>query len=297
MALLLGVVFYGNRVQAFYFDRVGGFEQYHMTTNSASIRWDKLNTAVSYQIVLNNNTLATVTNTSYTINNLELGSSQWVDVYPVNVAGERGSINRIQVKTTPKNVERFHVSGKWLNISSIRLSWDVARPAPEKYELGIYNGKNKLVSTSNLSGGALSAGSLSVDNFKEGESYTYKIRVYNELGTRKYYSGYTTTGFIPQFKVTKAKVSNKRLQVAWKKVSGATSYDIYVSNKPKSSYKKVASVGGSKTKFNLAKFKTKAINKNKNYYVRVVAKRKIGGKTISSEKFYYRGNKGGLKKF
>ena len=297
-ALLLGVLFHGNRVQAYTTDGVSNLEQTNMTTTSASIKWNGISNATGYQIVLNNSTLATVSGTSYTINNLELGSSQYVYVYPVNATGERGWLFKsVQVKTTPKNVANFQIDNKWLNIKSFRLSWDVAKPAPDKYEVSIYNGKNKLVSSSSLGGGSAAAGYLYVDNFKEGESYTYKIRAYNELGTKKYYSNYSTVGFIPQFKVTKAKVSNKRLQVAWKKVSGATSYDIYVSNSPKSGYKKVKTVGKNTTKFNLAKFKNKAINKNKNYYVRVVAKRKIGSKMVSSEKYYYRGNKVGLKRF
>lgn len=292
MVLLLGIMLQVNKVQAYNSDSVSNLEQYNMTKTSGSIKWDKVSTATSYRIVLNNSTLATVTGTSYTINNLEQGSSQYVSVSPINADGDRGWSRDVRVKTTPKNVANFQIANKWLTIKEFSLAWSAASPTPEKYEVRVYNSKNKIVASSNAGGSILFVGGV-----KEGESYTCKIRAYNELGTKKYYSDYSTVGFIPQFKVTKAKVSNKRLQIAWKKVSGATGYDIYVSNSPKGGYKKVKSVGKNITKFNLAKFKKKAINKNKNYYVQVVAKRKIGGKMVRSEKYYYRGNKVGLKTF
>ena len=295
MVLLLGLtVFSGNEAHAYYRDEVKNLEQSHMTVNSATIKWDRLATAASYQVVFNNATLATIQGTSYTITGLERGSSQLVYVYPVNASGERGWSERVRIKTTPNNVGNFHVSDKSFYSQKIRLSWNVAAPKPDRYEVTIYNSNNKLVSSHNV---GTNLGYILGIKYKERESYTYKIRAYNELGTKRYYSDYSTTAFIPPFEVTRARVSGKKLQIAWRKVSGATGYDIYVSNKEKSGYRKVKSVGKNATKFTLKRYRKKAINRKKNYYVQVVAKRRIGNQNIRSEKFYYRGTKGGLKRF
>jgi len=72
------------------------------------------------------------------------------------------------------------------------------------------------------------------------------------------------------------------LNVRWNKIAGVTGYDIYVSTKRDSGYKKVASVGRNTTRTNISRFNKKKFSKNKGYYVYVEAKKKVGKTTYKS---------------
>ena len=97
-----------------------------------------------------------------------------------------------------------------------------------------------------------------------------RIRAYKKLsngklvkgGWTKIYCGGTSSH-------VDAKISGKALKINWKKVDGATGYNIYVSNDYSGNYKKVATVNGKTTKYTLKKFNKKAISTKKDYYIRV----------------------------
>jgi fibronectin type 3 domain-containing protein len=81
-----------------------------------------------------------------------------------------------------------------------------------------------------------------------------------------------------QVKKTKTAVAK------WDTVKGATSYTIYLSTKQKSGYKKVGTT--KKTSFTLKKYGKSALKKNKTYYVYVVANKKVGKTTYTSDATY-----------
>lgn len=85
-------------------------------------------------------------------------------------------------------------------------------------------------------------------------------------------------------KVTDKKSKKKKLaiKISWKKVSGATGYDIYLYTKKKGTYKKVASVSGKKKSATIQKYGKKSIQK-KTYYYYVVAKKKVDQKMVRSK--------------
>ena len=73
----------------------------------------------------------------------------------------------------------------------------------------------------------------------------------------------------------------------WAKINGATSYDVYVSTSKTKGYKKVKTVGKSKSSVTIKKFKGKKIKKSKKYYVYVAAAKKVGKKRYDSGRLYY----------
>lgn len=81
--------------------------------------------------------------------------------------------------------------------------------------------------------------------------------------------------------IVKAKVSASSAQLSWKKVPGAKSYEIYVSSKANSGYKKVAST--KKCSYKLSKVKGKKLSFKTAKYVKVVAVSKQGGSAVKSD--------------
>ena len=90
-----------------------------------------------------------------------------------------------------------------------------------------------------------------------------------------------------QPRIKSVKVSGNKLTVKWDKINGATSYDVYVSTKKTTGYKKVATVGKSKSSATIKKFKGKKFKSSKKYYVYVAAAKKVGKKRYDSGRLYY----------
>lgn len=101
----------------------------------------------------------------------------------------------------------------------------------------------------------------------------------------KPYSSTAKTYCITQARVRSVKLSNKKLTIKWNKVPGATGYDIYVSTKKNSGYKKVKSVSAKASSCTITKFNRKKLTK-KRYYVYVETKKKVGRKTYKSNGLY-----------
>ena len=80
-------------------------------------------------------------------------------------------------------------------------------------------------------------------------------------------------------KSLKAKnVNKKSVQLSWKKVSGASGYEVYRSLKKKSGFKKVTTIKKGTT----VKYKNKKLKKKKTYYYKVRAYRTVNGKKVYS---------------
>ena len=71
------------------------------------------------------------------------------------------------------------------------------------------------------------------------------------------------------------------IQIKWQKLKGVSGYDIYMSRKQNSGYKKVASVNAKTTLKTIKKIGKKKLKKG-TYYYYVVAKKKLGKKTFKS---------------
>lgn len=120
-------------------------------------------------------------------------------------------------------------------------------------------------------------------------AYSIRVRDYvtDYSTSSKIYSGWSATTYYvcqPSMKNKLKKYTTSSFTLAWNKVAGASSYTVYASTKQKSGYKKVATVKSSKNYYKVTKVKGKKVKVNKNYYVYVVANKKINGKTYTSPK-------------
>ncbi len=110
-----------------------------------------------------------------------------------------------------------------------------------------------------------------------GTSYSYKVRAYKKVGSKTYYSSYSNvkSGKTKLNTTTlTVKAGKKQASLSWKKVSGATGYEIVRATSKTGKFKKVATT--KKTSY-----KNKSLTK-KTYYYKVRAYRLVNKKPVYS---------------
>lgn len=152
---------------------------------------------------------------------------------------------------------------KWKNIAGAK-KYTVYRATSK-------NGTYKTLKTT-------TATSYTDTSAKAGKTYYYKIKVIASKGSA-YNSGYSTVKrakCILAKPVIKAALSNSKPKISWKKVSGATKYEVYRSTKSGSGYTKLKTVSGTS-------FRDTTAKKGVTYYYKVVA---VNSKTTSAFSAY-----------
>lgn len=131
------------------------------------------------------------------------------------------------------------------------------------YEVSLYKG-NKKVKT------ALTAKTqYQFKKLKENTQYSFQVRAYKSINGNKKYSNLSNKLTVKTAAKAPANLNaaagKKSISLKWKKTSGVTGYEIYISSKSNSGFKKVATIkGASKTKYTKKKLKT-----NSTYYFKV----------------------------
>ncbi|NBH14541.1 hypothetical protein D3Z36_10230 [Lachnospiraceae bacterium] len=153
--------------------------------------------------------------------------------------------------------------------SSITFSW-TRNPIVKGYE--IYNSKNKLQVRINKN----STTKATVKKLKAATVGTFKVRAFVVKGGRYHYSDFVSVkaGTAPKAASITSIKSKKSKQVVlkWKKVKGATTYQIYRSTSKKGKYTKI----GSTRKISYTDKKAKG---GKTYFYKIRTGRKNGSKT------------------
>lgn len=112
-----------------------------------------------------------------------------------------------------------------------------------------------------------------------GKTYYYKIKAVG-TGSKEKISGYSkvVSGKPVPAKpsVTLASGKSKQVKVSWKKISGASGYEIYYSTKKDGSYKKAKTITSGKT----VTYTQKKLKSGKKYYYSVRAYRTVNGKKV-----------------
>ena len=221
-------------------------------------------------------------NTFYKLTGLEDGKKYYVKVEPYAADGSIGSGRSLTIETMPARVKNFRQERWWYFINMLEVAWDRIETA-DTVNISLYNSKGKKVQSKILSP---SSSSVSFSKMKD-EVYTVKIQASRTINGNTWQTPVSTIQCFNQARISSAKVSKKKLTVKWKKVGGATGYDIYVSTKQKSGYKKLKSVGKNTTKATFSKFKGKSFNPKKTYYIYIETKKKNGKRIDKSGRLYY----------
>ena len=229
------------------------------------------------------------TTTSHTISGLKPGTGYHVKIendyklssetlYTKSISGN--------FKTLPGKVSGVNQQRWYYYIKKMDIGWD-KQTGVDEYEYEVKNNKGKVVSK-----GTTRWNSADVSKISNTVVYTVKVRAISTIMGTKHVGEWSSNAYCftqPHLgeKGTYARVSKGQLQVKFPKVNGATGYDVMVSTKPTSGYKKVKSLSAKKNSVSVAKVGGKKVSGKKTYYVYVVAKKKVGKTTYTSGKLYY----------
>lgn len=267
------------------------------TQNSATITWEAptYGNVTAYKVYTRTTgadyvLYATLdaSQTSVQIDNLPAGCERGVrveyDYYSTYNPSKtyNSSVGYTNIKTIPGKVTGFKQDRWYYFALSFEAVWDRQEGA-DGYEYIIKTDKNKVKAS-----GTTTSSTLWVDKISNQVIYSGQVRAFSTINGVKYYGDWSDTiYFFTQPRITKAKVSGNKLTVKWKKVGGATGYDIYVSTKKTTGYKKVKSVSSKKASATISKLGKKKFSKKKTYYVYVATKKKVNGVTSTSGRLYY----------
>ncbi len=262
--------------------------------DSITVTWAPSKNASEYHIYCkeweaSEYTLAGVTTgTEYTITGLKDGTKYYVQVKASDGTEESYGASVYNAVTLPSQVTGLRQERWWYFAHSLDLKWD-KKSGVRGYEVTLSNSKGKVLRSQNA---YAYASGTTLYNLKD-SVYTIKVRAYTAYNNNTYYSSYSSINCIPQARINKIQIKNKKLTFNWKKVDGATGYQIYVSMKPKKGYKLAKTVGKKTAGCTLAKIKGKKINPKKTYYVYVKTICKKGKKKGTSGALYYWSSKTG----
>lgn len=154
------------------------------------------------------------------------------------------------------------------------------------YEFKLYDGKKKIKSFSESS---RYGKTFSSKYASKNKVYKAVVRAYTYDSTgKKYYTKAKTFYCSKNCDVTKVTSKSKKITAKWTKISGADRYVVYaVKGNKNGSYKKVATVKGSKASATFSKLGKSKLTKGKTYYVYVIAQKKVNGKYVSVSDDYY----------
>lgn len=164
---------------------------------------------------------------------------------------------------------------------SIGLTWKKVSGASgyEIYRATKKAGTYKLIKTINSG----SKTSYTNTKLKTGTTYYYKIRVFRTVGSKKYYSSYSSVvskKAVPATpKITSIKsITGSKIKLSWKRISGANGYQIYRSTSKNGTYQLVKTL----TKGTIVSCTDRKLSAGTIYYYKIKAYRNVNGKAISS---------------
>ncbi len=266
-------------------------QSYDVYRKTAGGEWTKLGNTTALQYV--DQTAAGSTAYSYTVVAL---SSRWgqsvSSAYDENGAAvttpaapqpDNGNTTPDNGNTTPDNnntpavKDYTSLKATSAGVSSIKLSWKKVSKAGGYvvYRANSANGKYKAIKT--IKKGKTT--SFTDKKRTTGKTYYYKLRPYKTVKNKKQYMSYSSvvsTKAVPgRVKFTKLTARNQKATLKWKKVSGASGYLLYRSDRRDGGFTCINSVSRRKTSYTNTKLK-----KGQTYYYRIRAYRKVGGKRV-----------------
>ncbi|MCR5690626.1 MAG: hypothetical protein K6G62_00190 [Eubacterium sp.] len=189
--------------------------------------------------------------------------------------------------TLPGKISKanFGVTTGFTNIDT--YYWGVYTGACDGVVYRFQNKKGKTIRTVVGESGQSSNGTISnrITNIG-GTFYKVSVAPYVTCGTKRVYGEWSP---VKCFAVTSnvkwvRKVSQKKMKLSWKKVSGAVKYQISISTSQNSGYKKVTTT--KKRTAIVKKCGKKRLKKGKKYYIRIIPMIKSGKKYKKADLYY-----------
>lgn len=256
-------------------------------TTSISLSWQAASGANCYKIdyYLNNASKGTASEVISQNNNVKITGLKKNNRYRGHVYAGRTSSTGFtayagsasyyyDVKVKPTKITGVENTVFYSNINTAYIEWNPSNSA-SGYEYILYDNSGKKILSNTTTSKSLD---ISTNKIKKTQFYRIKVRGYVNLNNnKKAYGAWSDTLYFAKapYKNLKLKSSGKKISANWNKVTGATSYTVYVSNKEKSGYKKVGTYNSKKTSVTIKKYGKAALKSGKTYYVKVVAEKKV----------------------
>lgn len=263
-----------------------------LSSNSVSLEWKKTVGADMYQIMgcptANGEAtpLATTSLTNVTIENLHAGTSYLFYVLPLKKGSDgfqtvnSNSYNQVSITTISNAPNKVVLENNWTWEKSMVVSWEQSAADGYEVECSTFNGQHLSVVDTDKT-------VFEITNFTKNLYQRVRIRAYTKHNDQKYYSNWSGYNyFCKQQKATsikqkkKKKVWRPQAKVKWNKISGATSYSIYLSKSSQKGYRKITTT--KKTSYILKKYNQKKLKTKQRYYVKIVANGYFAGKKIKT---------------
>lgn len=310
MLLTLGFSVTALQTKAYwYYDgKIATVQQVGATYNSVTIQWTPATgttPVAGYMIYLNttynNSPIATLpaSTLSYTV--AGIAENLDTDIYVVPYANDpetgspdRGYSTGVTATTLSHVINVGYYSYGFEYSSSpyqgLKVQWDYVANC-DGYQAVLYKKNGQAVQTLNYT----SNWNYYNANFTKAtrkQVYYVQVRSYVTLdnGIQAFGDWSTPLYCVPDPIITSknADVGHYSIKMKWKKISGASSYNIYVSNKSGKKGKKVATVKGNKSSYTIKKVgKSKVNTAKKTYYITVTTNAKFGKSTKKSKGYYY----------
>lgn len=280
-----------------------GMTQTNLAADSITFQWEPQAGALQYNIYVGTNysdaTLYASVGagqTTATISGLPAGSERYVNVKyeKLNYRNEKVEyyVATDTFKTLPGKVTGVRQSKWWYFIEDFSATWDNMEAA-DKYEYIIRTSGGKKVKE-----GDAYSNSASCSTASNKKIYTVQVRAVETINGQTYYGEWSDKAYcFTQPRITYIKGTGNKISLKWNKVDGATGYDIYVSTKPKTGYKKVKSVKKNTNSVTITKIGKSKVSSKKKYYVYIATVKKVGKTKYDSGRLYYWNTKSGSNHF
>lgn len=202
-----------------------------------------------------------------------------------NVKGVLGGSVLKTIKVTVKNNEKpvIKVSTPTAKVdvasyNSNKITWNKVSKASGYQVYRSTSKDGKYASIKTIKSG--STVSYTDAKLTTGKTYYYKVRAYKTVNGSKTYSSYSKiVSAKPKLITPSATLSskNKKVYVKWNKVSGASGYQVYRATSKNGKYSLAKAVNSSTTSYT-----NTSVSKNKGYYYKVRAYKKVDGKKVYS---------------
>lgn len=195
------------------------------------------------------------------------------------VSDSDGNTKTVTRKVTVKLKDVLGVKASSNSYNSIKLTWKKTENI-DGYE--IYRSTSKTwKNKSTVTVKNHNTLSYTHTSLKTGQTYYYKIRSYNMVNGKKVYSNYSSVvSSIPKLSTPNITLSagSKKAYIKWKKISGASGYEIRRSPNKTGSNAKLITI----TKGNITSYTNSKLTSKKTYYYKVRAYRIVNGKKVYS---------------
>jgi uncharacterized protein YjdB len=256
--------------------------------NSVKISWGKVSGATGYQIYRATSKegtysrIATITSGStvtYTNKSLTTGRTYYYKVRAyrtvngTNVYGSFSSVKSVKpVPATPA------ITTAPAGYNSVKISWKKVSGA-SGYQ--VYRATSKTGTYSRVA--TVTNGSTVTYTNKSlttGKTYYYKVRAYRTVNGTKVYGSFSSVKSVKPVpakpSIAAVRASSSSIRISWKKVSGASGYQVYRATSKAGTYSRIATVIGGST----VAYTNRSLTRGKTYYYKVRAYRKVNGTNV-----------------